>query len=66
MLEEFLDGKPYVRCDLAEQRGGDITASMERHCGAAPICMPVLPMRAALPNLCESEPLENGYNFPAV
>jgi hypothetical protein len=61
MLEELLDGESNVGCDLSEQRRGDVTASVERDCSAAPICMPVLAMRAVLPDLCESGPLKDGY-----
>jgi hypothetical protein len=66
MLEELLDGKSDVGCDLSEQRRGDVTASVERDGRATAVCMPVLAMRTALPNLCESEPLKDGHNFPRL
>ena len=66
MLEELLDGKSDVGRDLSEQRRGNVTASVERDCCAAPVCMPALAMRPALPKLCESEPLKDGHNLPRL
>jgi hypothetical protein len=56
--KQFLDRESHVACDLAEQCRRYVTARVERNRRSSAICVSVLPVRASLTRLHESEPLK--------
>jgi hypothetical protein len=53
--QEVLNRHADVLGDLAQQRRRNVATLMKRHCCSAPIGMPKLSVRAALPNLDEPQ-----------
>jgi hypothetical protein len=66
MLEEFVQSKPDIPCNAAEEDGGDIPARMERNGGRPSVRMAELLVGAFLAHLCEPELLQNGGNLPRL
>jgi hypothetical protein len=58
-----LVGQANVARNLTQQRGRDVSARVERYCGAAAIWVPLLSMRAAASHLGKAEPLEDRHNL---
>ncbi len=52
--KKLFDGKPNVASNLAQEGGRDVAATVKGNRGAAAISMPVLLVRAALPNFAET------------
>lgn len=60
MLEQVIDGDPYVFCDLPKQDGRNIPALMKRYRGASSGTVTKLPMGTTLPDFREPKLEENG------
>jgi len=61
--EQLFDREPDVARDLAEKRGRDVVASVERNCRPTPVGVPILPVRPTLPDLLKPEPHEVRRHF---
>ncbi len=61
--EQLFDSEPDVARDLAEKRGRDVVASVERNCRPTPVGVPILPVRPTLPDLLKPEPHEVRRHF---
>jgi len=54
-LKKLFNGKPDIPGNLAQQRGGNVPASVERYRGTPTVGMTVLAMGTALANLMKAE-----------
>ncbi len=61
--DEFLDRETDVAGDLPQQGWGDVAAGVQRDRSAAPVRVPKLRVRAALPDLHEAAALQQSQHL---
>ena len=62
--EELLHGEPDILGNLPQQRGGDVAAGVIGNRRSTPVGVTILPVRAALTDLVETQPLQQRRNLP--
>jgi len=64
--EKFLDGKPNIARDLAQEGGGDVPSTVERHGRRATIGMSELLVRPTLSHLNKTQGLQQRDHFAGL